>query len=115
MIRLDELHDDQLAQLNLRWVPMVELYDPEDDLDGDLIMLCYDGRYTLEPIMIFELERLINSGGSRDEMILLLHEYAEDLEGRGWLDVEGGAGTEGSDLHQWGQLRSGDGHGVAGD
>jgi hypothetical protein len=92
MIRLDELHDDQLAQINLRWVPLSELYDEddlEDGVDSSMVVLCYDGRYSLEPILIVELEHLINSGGTRDQMLLLLHEYADDCDGVGWLDIVG--------------------------
>jgi hypothetical protein len=112
MIRLDELHEDQLAQIGLRWVPLTELYDEgdlEDDVDNDnLSVLCYDGR-SLDPIVIFELERLLNSGGTRDQMILVLHEFASDCDGERWFDD-----VEEDDLHEWGELRTGDGY-VAGD
>jgi hypothetical protein len=106
MIRLDELHDDQLAQISLSWVPMAELYDtdPDDDVDSDLVVLAYAGTYSLEPLMIYELERLLNEGGSRDEMILLLHEWADDLNGEGWDDLD----VEGED-HGWGSDQEGSG------
>jgi hypothetical protein len=108
MIRLDELHEDQLAQLNLRWVPLTELYD-EDDLDDDvdndnLSVLCYAGQYSVDPIVIFELERLLNEGASKDRMILVLHEFASDCNGERWFEGEW------DDLHEWGHLRVGDGY-----
>lgn len=101
MIRLDELYEDQLAQINLSWVSLSEIYgdDLEEGVDGSLVVLCYDGRYSLDPIVIFELEQMINEGATRDQTLLFLHEFGDDCEGQGWFD------DEGADLHEWGQLR----------
>jgi hypothetical protein len=87
MIRIDQLHDDQLEQIGLRWTPLSEIYD-EDDLEGaDGIgeVLCYDG-FSLDPIVIVELERMINENATRDSILLFLHEFADDCLGVGWED-----------------------------
>jgi hypothetical protein len=108
MIMIHDLHDDQLAQLNLRWAPLSELYDEadlDDDVDNDnLRVICYAEKYSLDPIVIFELERMINEGASRDQMLGVLHDFVVDSETAGWLLSEGS-----DDLHVWGQLRVGDG------
>jgi hypothetical protein len=107
MIRVEDLHVDQLALVNLQWVDLHDIYD--DIAEGSGTVLCYDRRYGLDPLVILELERLINEGGSRDEILLFLHEFADDCNGEGWLD------DVGDDLHESGQLRTGDDHGMAGD
>jgi hypothetical protein len=114
MIRLEDLHESQLAQLNLRWVPLSELYD-EEDLDptvdnDDLQVICYDGKHSLDPVLIMEIETMLNSGASREQMLGTLRDFVVDCETAGWLLSEG---TD--DVHVWGQLRTGaEDHGVGG-
>jgi hypothetical protein len=103
VIHVEDLYPDQLAAINLQWVDLHDIYD--DIAEGCGTVLCYDGRFGLDPTQIFDLERLISSGGSRDEILLFLHEIGDCLEDEGWLLAE----DEGddADLHTWRELRTG--------
>ena len=111
MIRLDQLHEDQLEMIRLAWTPLSELYAEADleDVDGSLEVLTFDGRYVLDQIIIAELGRLINSGGTRDQMVCLLEEFVLDLEDSEWLDTVEAIPAGGDDMHTWREPRTGGG------
>jgi hypothetical protein len=74
---LDQMTSDQLGEFHLGWLPANLIFDKCTD---ETEVLVYDGRHPVSGIYLADLEIALEDGGSRDEVILLLHEMVDQLE-----------------------------------